>query len=278
MLNAEVIRKIEDVVYSKPRSIQEIAEVIKMNWRTADRYVAEIEKDFGTIATRTFREGTRGALKIVYWASVEKVSHSIIQQKVEEDIFQAKKKEDFSSFDIYQYIPENKKKILLETGEEEGEKNVAEIAALLLGAKKQVLFFAGNLSFVNLRKKGYDIFKCLEEVAKRNVIIKIIARVDLAGKENIEKMLSLDFKHGKENIEIRHREQPLRAFIVDNQVLRMKEVSEPTGKINELNKRMFLYYTVKDKEWIDWLTRVFWKMFSNGLRAEKRLEELKKVV
>ena len=82
-------------------------------------------------------------------------------------------------------------------------------------------------------------------------------------------MLSLNFKHGKENIEIRHREQPLRAFIVDNQVLRMKEVSEPTGKIHELNKRMFLYYTIKDKEWIEWLARVFWKMFSNGLHGLK---------
>ena len=74
MLNNELIKKIEDFVYSKPRSVQEIASYIGKNWRTADRYISEIEKNYGTIATRVFREGTRGALKIVYWASVEKIS------------------------------------------------------------------------------------------------------------------------------------------------------------------------------------------------------------
>ena len=72
MLSSEVIKKIEDFVYEKPRSIQEIAEYIKKNWRTADRYIQEIEKNFGTISTKVFREGTRGALKIVYWSAVEK--------------------------------------------------------------------------------------------------------------------------------------------------------------------------------------------------------------
>ena len=42
MLNSETIRKIEDFVYAKPRSIQEIAAHIGKNWRTADRYI----KDF----------------------------------------------------------------------------------------------------------------------------------------------------------------------------------------------------------------------------------------
>ncbi|MBS3074771.1 hypothetical protein J4447_04970 [Candidatus Pacearchaeota archaeon] len=278
MLNAEVIKKIEDSVYSKPRSIQEIAEFIRKNWRTADRYVAEIEKEFGTIATRTFREGTRGALKIVYWAAVEKISHSIIQQKLEEALMHAKKKEEFSAFDIYQYIADNQKEVSLEEGKEEGEQNVEGLIKYLNQAKKQVFIFSGNLSLVNLKRKDADLFACLEQLVKQKISIKIIARVDIAGKENVEKMLSLNFKYGKEMVEIHHRDQPLRAFIIDNKVIRIKEVSEPTGKIHELNKRMFIYYTIKDKEWTEWLTRLFWKMFSTAIAAEKRLEEMRKIL
>jgi len=72
MLNSQTIKDIEDFVYSKPRSIQEIAEHLGKNWRTADRYVEDIEKNFGTISTRVFREGTRGALKIVYCLLLKK--------------------------------------------------------------------------------------------------------------------------------------------------------------------------------------------------------------
>ncbi|MEK6845578.1 MAG: hypothetical protein AABY26_02370, partial [Nanoarchaeota archaeon] len=66
MLDSAITKKIEEVVYAKPRSIQEIAQLLNKNWRTADRYIEEIEKNFGTISTRTFRGGTRGALKIVF--------------------------------------------------------------------------------------------------------------------------------------------------------------------------------------------------------------------
>ena len=66
MLNNETIKKIENFVYSKPRSVSEVAKHLNKNWRTIDRYVKEIEKEFGTVATRTFRGGTRGALQIVY--------------------------------------------------------------------------------------------------------------------------------------------------------------------------------------------------------------------
>jgi len=94
VLNSQTIQKLEDFVYAKPRSVQEIAEHLGKNWRTADRYVDEIEKDFGTVSTRVFRGGTRGALKIVYWSSTEKASHSIFQEKLEKELYAAKKKED----------------------------------------------------------------------------------------------------------------------------------------------------------------------------------------
>ncbi|MBI2629470.1 hypothetical protein HYW76_00040 [Candidatus Pacearchaeota archaeon] len=112
---------------------------------------------------------------------------------------------------------------------------------------------------------------------ERGIPIKILSRVDLAGLENTEKMLSLNYQYGKELIEIRHCEQPLRAIIFDNKTARMKEINEPTGKINELNERVFIFYTIYDKEWIDWLSKIFWKMFSNSISAKKRIEELRKL-
>ena len=277
MLDSKTIKKIENFVYSKPRSIQEIAQLLNKSWRTASRYIEEIEKEFGTIATRTFREGTRGALKIVYWASVEKVSSSVFQQRLEQEIERARKKEDFSAFDIFQYVPDNKKKAIVEKTITENSTNLKELAELLKKTKKQLLVFSGNLSFINLKNKTIDMFKIFDELVRKGVSIKIICRVDIAGKENIEKVLSLNFKYGKELIEIRHKEHPVRAFIIDKKVFRIKEIKEPTGKLHELDKRLFIFYTIKDKNWVEWLSRVFWKLFSSSIDARKRIEELKKL-
>ncbi len=274
MLNSEIIKKIEDFVYAKPRSVQEIAEHIGKNWRTADHYVYEIEKQFGTIATRVFRSGTRGALKIVYWASIEKISQSVFQERLEQEILRAKRKEDFSGFDIYQYITDKNKEVSVEKSEED---NIEKLRQLMLGAEKQILLFSGNLSFINLHDKKMDFLDIFDKLFKKNITIKVLCRVDIAGKENVEKMLSLNFKHGKENVEIRHDEQPLRAVIIDNKIVRLKEVKEPTGKSKELNKKLFIFYTIKDKEWAEWLSRIFWKKFSNSIDAKKRLKELEKI-
>lgn len=277
MLDNNTIKKIEDFVYAKPRSIQEIAEYIGKNWRTADRHIQQIEKDFGTIAIRIFRKGTRGALKIVYWASIEKVSHSVFQEILEEDIMYARRKEDFSAFDIFQHIPEKNKKTTIEKKANEDSTNLKEYAELLEKTQKQLLIFSGNLSLINLKKGEIDIFKSLEKLIKKGVKVKIICRVDIGGKENIEKLLSLNFKYGKENIEIRHKEQPLRAFISDNKFFRIKEIKESTGKIKELDKTIFIFYTIKNKEWTEWLSRIFWKIFNKSIDSNKRLQEINKI-
>ena len=273
MLNSDTTKKIEEFVYSKPRSTQEIASHIRKNWRTADRYVSEIKKNFGTIDTRTFREGTRGALKIVFWASVEKISSSIFQEILEKDIFQAKKKEEFSPFDIFQHIPDKNKTSLVEQTNAEHQTDLNEYINLIKNTQKQLLIFSGNLSFINIDA----VSKVLEELVKRNISIKVVSRVDLEGKENIEKLLSLNLKHGKEQIEVRHREQPLRALITDGKILRIKEIKQPTGKKHELDKETHLFYTIKDKDWIDWTSKIFWKMFSLSVNANKRLQELNKL-
>ncbi len=277
MLNNAIIKKIEDFVYAKPRSVQEIAEHLGVSWRTADRFVEKIKKDFGTIDIRVFREGTRGALKIVYWSSMEKASHSVFQEKLEEDILKARRKEDFSAFDIFQHVQDKNKKAIIEEAKSEDETDLNDFSSLLENTEKQLLIFSGNLSFVNLKNKNIELIKTIEKIVKKGVIIKVICRVDLAGIENIEKLLGLNFKYGKELIEIRHCEQPVRASIADNKILRIKEIKEPTGKLHELNKKVFIFYTIKDKEWVEWASRIFWKLFSQSIKAETRIEELKKL-
>ena len=84
-------------------------------------------------------------------------------------------------------------------------------------------------------------------------------------------MLSLNHKHGKENIEIRHREQPIRAIIIDNKIIRLKEIKQPAG----IQEKLFIFYTIKDSSWSIWLSKIFRKMFSESISAEKRLSELK---
>ncbi len=277
MFESAIIKKIEDFVYLKPRSIQEIAEHIGKSWRTADRYVERITNEFGTLAKRTFREGTRGALKIVYWASIEKASSSVFQEKLAKEIETFKRKEDFSAFDIFQHVPNKNKKASVERAESEDKTNLREFMGYLEKTEKHILSFTGNLSWINLKDKDCDFFSVIDGLIKKGVSIKVLSRVDMASLENIEKLLSLNFKYAKEAIEIRHCEHPLRALIIDNKILRLKEIKEPTGKIHELNKKIFIFYTIKEKEWIEWLSKIFWRMFSNSIDARKRVEELKKL-
>ena len=277
MLNSETIKKIEQFVYAKPRSIQEISVYIQKNWRTADRYIEEIEKEYGTLSTRVFRGGTRGALKIVYWSSIEKVSSNVFQEQLEQEIMRGRKKEDFSAFDIYQYIKEKNKSVEIAKGEDETSSGLQGLKEILIAAKKQIIIFSGNLSFINFKNKKVDTFKELEFLIKKGIAIKVITRIDIGGKENIEALLSLNNKYGRELVEIRHREQPIRSIIVDKEFFNIKEIKLPTGRTNELNKKVFLFYTVKDKEWIEWLTKIFWKMFSSSINAEQRLQEINKL-
>jgi len=278
MLSSDIIRKIEGFVYSKPRSVQEIAHLLNKNWRTVDRYIDEIAKEYGTLSVRTFREGTRGALKIVYWSAIEKISKSVFQEQLEENIFKGKSKTDFAGFDIFQYVDDKNKNAWIKKGIDESDAGrLKEFRDILFEAKKQILFFSGNLSFINFDDGKVNVFDILEEIAKKGVSIKIICRVDWISKENIERILNLNLKYGKEVIEIRHREQPLRATIIDNKLVNIKEVKEPTGRKNELNEKLFIFYTINDREWIEWITKIFWKMFNACLNARKRLDELKKI-
>ncbi|MDP4012635.1 MAG: hypothetical protein Q8R00_03470 [Candidatus Nanoarchaeia archaeon] len=277
MLDSGIIKRIEEFVYSQPRSVQEIARHIDKNWRTADRYIEEIEKNFGTISTRVFRGGTRGALKIVYWASVEKASSSVFQEKLEKEILSGKTKDDFAAFDIYQHVLDPDKKVTAEKRGEPNLTNLRELSDFMLATQKQMLIFSGNLSFTNLKNGDVDMMEIFEKLIKKNIPIKILCRVDIIGKDNIEKLLSLNYKHGKELIEIRHCEHPIRAIITDSDAFRIKQIQEPTGKQRELEQTLFIFYTIYNKDWTQWLSRIFWKLFSSSIDANKRLQEINKI-
>jgi hypothetical protein len=210
MLNEETVQRIEEFVFDQPRSIQEIAQHLGRNWRTADRYVEEIRASYGTISTRTFRGGTRGALKVVYWAAVEKIKGTVFQERLEQEILAARRKEDFSAFDIFQHVDAKKANATVEKAPSEDKTDYSELVSMLRSAKKNVLIFSGNLSFINTKTKNVDLRNELESIAKRNIPIKILCRVDLAGKKNVETALNINFITGKELVQIHHREHPLR--------------------------------------------------------------------
>ena len=278
MLTNDMIKKIENFVYQKPRSINEIAMLLNKNWRTADRYVKELEKNYGTVSTRIFREGTKGALKLVYWTSFEKASVSIFQEHLEKLIISGKIKSDFSGFDIFQHVDDKYKTAWIKTGKDESDAGrLGEFKDLLESAKNQILFFSGNLSFINFDDGDVNIFNILDNIVKKGINIRVISRVDIAGINNVKKLLSLNYKYGKELIEIRHRQQPLRVTIIDNKLCNIKEIKEPTGRKQELGKKTFMFYTIKDKEWVEWLSKIFWNMFSSSVDANKRLTEMEKI-
>ncbi len=278
MLDNKMTQEIERFVSVEPRSINEISEHIQKNWRTVDRYLKEIEEEYGTITTKTFRGGTRGALKVAYKMNPEMASSTKIQEELENEIMRQKRKDEFSAFDIFQHVPDKNKKAIVEDEISEEGTNLRELIEILNSAKKEIKLFSGNLSWINLKKGDIDLFKTLDGLVKKGVKFKALCRVDLSGIENIKKVLSLNYKYGKELIEIRHREHPMRAFIVDNNSVRLKEIREPTGKIKELDKKIFIFYTIKDKEWTEWLSKIFIKLFNTSVGAEKRLTELGRII
>jgi len=278
MLDQKTIQDIEKFVGIEPRSINEIAEKLNKNWRTVDRYLKQIEEDNGTILTKTFRGGTRGALKVAYMASPDKISNTSFQLELEKKIMRSRRKEEFSTFDIFQFVPDKNKQAIIEDEITEASTNLRELIQILRSTKKELKLFSGNLSWINLKKGKIDLFEELEELVKRGVKVKVLCRVDFEGYENIKRAMQLNYKYGKELIEIRHREHPIRAFVIDNKIIRLKEIKEPTGKIKELDYKRFIFYTIKDKEWTEWISRIFNKLYNSSIGSEQRLLELNKLL
>lgn len=290
MLDTKLIKKICDFIYIKPRSVQEVAFHIDKNWRTADSYVERIITQQGTLCTRTFREGSRGALKIVYWNNVEKISSNDFQDKLFKRIEAARTPKEFSPFDIYQHVDEKNRQAFLEEQSEYTITSKQDLVGAMRSCEKQLIIFSGNLSWVNAIQGKTRIIDVFEELSKRNVSIKIICQVNLESLKNIKRLLELNSKQHRNNIEIKHNEQPFRAFIVDGKFARFKELrrrgieenskkSSGTHDKNDRNsnKDNYIFYEISDEEWIDWLKKVFWNLFTASIGAEQRIKDIESI-
>jgi len=268
LLDQKITKKIENFVKNRPRTIEEISKLISKNWRTADNYVKKISSEQGTIATHTFRKGTRGALKLVYVVSGENFHSTAYQERIFSQIISSRQKEDFNPFDIYQHVPEKKRRAFLEKQTELEITEKQGLTNALRSAESQVLIFSGNLSWAITKQGTTSILSLLEELIIRKTPIKILCDVDLESMENISRIQSLNEKHKTDLIEIRHAEQPLRAFIVDNKFARFKQHKQ---------RNTFIFYEITDEEWVNWLQKLFWQIFRTSIGAEQRIKDLKSI-
>lgn len=276
MIDRDMIKKIEEHVYTKPRTVQEIAELIKKSWRTADSYVDTIASETGNIAIRTLRGGTRGAVKIVYWNNIEKIHSSQAQERLFKQIELGRTKHDFSPFNIYQYVDEKKRTSFFEDQEEELINVKQDLAGTLRSAQRQVLFFSGNLSWANLKQQGKELTKVFEEITEKGISLKFLANIDITSLANAQKINAINTVIGKERIEIRHCEQPLRAFIVDEKVVKMKETKSSPEQTKK-GKNTYLFYEVYDEDWVAWTQKIFWNFFRIGIPLQKRVKDLETI-
>ena len=274
VLTPSIVEKILNLVYERPRTIAEIAFAIGKNWRTADSYIEKISKTTGQIATHTFRGGTRGALKIAYWVNIEGLRSTEFQKRLQESILSARRKQDFSAFNIYQYVDKSKKSAFYTKLNDA--KGVSRFINLLASSTSQVLSFSGNLSWLKLSTPKESVVKVLEQLLDKNVSIKVLTRVDFQSMDRVQALLSLNYKLGKKLIEVRHAEQPLRGFIRDDNLAYFKEVFELTNFLGrKISQKLLLFYEIYDESWVEWLKNLFWNIFSKSISAERRIQEMK---
>jgi len=271
VLDSAIKKKILDYVYKEPRTVQEVALYLTKNWKTAERYVNQIAKEDGSLLVKTFRGGTRGALKVVFWANAEKISSNDFQEKLFKKIELGRKKIDFSPLDIYQYVENDKREAYIDNKEKSFGKDFLKV---LESANEQILCFSGNISWID-----YDgVKELIEKLMKKNVKLKIVSRVDIASTKNIDLILDIQNKLGKDLVEIRHSEQPLRGFIIDNEIARLKEVKNPKDyKDGELENKTRIIYDIKDREWIEWMSKVFYNLFRHSIDHKKRINDIKSI-
>lgn len=275
VLDRETVKEINDFVQKRPRNVNEIADKIGRSWRTADRYVKKISKEEGTIDLHTFREGTRGALKVVYWRNTDEIRASKYREKLWEKIRNGRNKEDFSPFDIFEAVDEDERNAFLEQQKDENVEAKHDIIGTLQEAEREVLIFSGNLSWSTLRQDGKKVIDTFRELAEDDVSIKFLSRVDITSLKNVETMEKINKEINKERIKIRHCEQPVRALIIDDKLTQFKEKkSQGDYRREEIEKDTHIFYEIRDEEWIEWIRKVFWKLYRNSVPAENRIEDL----
>jgi len=276
MLDNSIIKKINDFVYQKPRTVQEVSELIKKSWKTAESYVNKISDEQGTISTRTFRGGTRGALKIVFWNTLDSLDKNNFQLRLYKQIESGRFKQDFSPLDIYQHIDKDKKSSrIFQDGQYDSKENFCDFKDHFLSASKDIFLFSGNLTFTKMGYKDEGMLDIIKELVKKGINFKILTRIEFSIIEDVLDLLAINKESGRTAIEIRHCYQPLRCTVVDDKVATLKEVEIPTSPYDrKFQKQTNMIFKIYDEDWVGWLKKVFWDLFRTAIPCEKRLEEL----
>jgi len=275
VLDKDTREEIKEFIRQKPRTVQEVSQKVGRSWRTADRYLEKMENEEGYIARRTFRKGTRGALKIAYWNNINSFSSSKVQEQLLRKIESGREKEDFSPFDIYQCAEDEERKAFMEKQSEENVEAKHDIFTLLRQAQDRIMFFSGDLSWVNLTHRGEESLEVFRELSNDGVNLFFLGRVDTGSMKNAEKMFDFKKSLRDDNIKIRHSEQPLRAFIVDDKLVQLKEMRKSEKK--DSSSKKYLFYEIGDEKWVKWLQKVFWKLYRGSMPGEKRIEDLRTI-
>lgn len=277
VLKDQDIRKIVNFVKAEPKTIQEISKLIKKSWLTADSYVKQIKEQTGQIDIKTFRKGTQGALKLVFYNHTESMYTDDLKENFYNQIKLGRKKEDFDFMEIYQFIPEDKKEVFSEEFNEFSLPQNQNLISTIKKAQNNVYLFSGNLSFVNIEENGKKVLSAIEELLQRKVQVKILTRITISSIKNLNLLLPLIKKYPN-LIEIRHSYQPLRGIIVDDNLAQFKvEEYLKDYKPNEIEKNKIIVYKIYDEEWISWLQKVFWNLFRFSIDYNTRIKGLKKI-
>jgi hypothetical protein len=276
-LSEKEIKQIVDFVKKEPRTVQDISSLIKRSWVTTDSYLHQISENTGLISLKTFRKGSQGALKVVFYNYSEALIGDSLKENIYNMIRNGREKTDFDFMEVFQFVDERKKRHLV-TSVEKG--TISENEGLMDAfrkAKSRVICFSGNLSFINLRYKNRRMVDIMEEALKRGVVFKIACRVNMASLSNLSLLQRLIERYPGA-VEVRHCYQPLRGFIFDENLARFKNEEQVSlYKRGELEKNLVIFYEIFDPEWVGWLEKVFWNLFRNSLDYESRLKEIKRI-
>jgi predicted transcriptional regulator len=276
MLDKQTKDAIYATVKKRPHTVQELALLLDKSWLTVDKYVERLIEE-GFIGVHTFRGGTRGALKIVYW-NILPLAQSALQKRFSEQVLSGRGKFDFAPGDLAHFA-KDKKAWYVADSKLFAKENFSNLKKRLVAANEEVLIFSGNLSFSAISDGKETILDVLRSLLRRGVSIKIMCRVELVDISQMKAVLALEqFESNGAKLSIRHAYQPLRAIVIDSCELSLKETKDPVDYYShELSQKTNIIYIIHDAEWVEWARNMFLTLYRTGIDAKERIVEIEKI-
>jgi predicted transcriptional regulator len=109
VLDEKTRDKIIAFVKKEPRTVQEVAQHIGKTWVTTESYIQQIESKTAVVRLKTFRKGTQGALKLVYYNYAESAGSDAIRESLYTQIRSSRFKHHFDFLEVFQFAHETKK-------------------------------------------------------------------------------------------------------------------------------------------------------------------------